>query len=114
MDKKRKNEDEEKIYNETISSFNSQIDVLQNWHKENNDNERNELLEVSVFLNMLKNLHSYFKNATYVQKRKISKILFSNIIIHNEKKLTIRVNSNFKPLFSGHLEMTGIELSGVG
>lgn len=92
--------DEKEIYQEELQAFDTQIGILQKEYMENNNGERNELLEVSIFLDMLRNLASYYKSATYVQKRNISKILFSNIIIHNEKKLTIKVNSNFEPLFS--------------
>ncbi len=102
------NEDEKKIYQEELDAFNSEIEILEREHKNNNDRERNELLEISVFLDMLRNLHSYFKNATYVQKREISKILFSNITINNKKRLTIEVKPNFESLFFLKSEGGGI------
>jgi len=93
------NKDERKIYEEELEKFEIEIDVLQRDHKANNDSERNEILELTIFLDMLRRSGNYYKRATYVQKRKISKILFSNIIINNKKRLTIEVKPNFESLF---------------
>ena len=52
---------------------------------------RNESMEVEAFMNVLCGADSYYKDASYVQKRKITKILFSNIVLDHTKRLHIAV-----------------------
>ena len=102
-------QEEQKIYKEELEKFDIEIDVLEKEQRENTISERNELLELTVFLDMMRKASRYYKKVGYVQKREISKILFSNITISNKKRLTIKVNPNFESFFSDHLKVAGVE-----
>jgi len=102
----QKNKDEEEVYQEEIQRYNIKIQVLQDKRNDITISERNKMLEFELFVKVLHNAGKYYRKATYVQKRKIVEILFSNIVIHNKKRLTIAV----KP----HLESLFIWLSGDG
>ena len=106
---KNLNKEEQEIYKNELDKYENEIDYLEKQKSEINISERNEILELTVFLDMLRKADEYFKKASYVQKRKICKILFSNIIFYNKKRLTIKVNPAFESLFSWNLEMMGIE-----
>jgi SMC interacting uncharacterized protein involved in chromosome segregation len=92
-------DEQKKIYKEGLEKHNLEIEILEKDLKDNNVSERNEILEASTFLDVLRNASTYYKKANYVQKRKISKILFSNIVINNKKRLTIKVKPNIECLF---------------
>jgi hypothetical protein len=55
------------------------------------ENERNEILEIEMFIILLNKAKSFYLKANYVQKRKIIKILALNIKIDHEKRLRIQV-----------------------
>jgi hypothetical protein len=95
------NDDEEKrIYNETRDEYDRKIKVLNNELQDIDISERNEILELEAFKYVINNSKSYYKRANYVQKRKISKLLFSNIKIDHEKRLQIQVKPELKALFN--------------
>jgi hypothetical protein len=48
----------------------------------------------------LNNAKDFYKRASYVQKRKIAKILFLNIKIDHEKRLQIKVKPELETLFN--------------
>lgn len=52
---------------------------------------RNELLEFEAFFQILNNTDTYYSQASYVQKRMIVSILFSNILLTPEKTLQIAI-----------------------
>jgi len=101
--------EEQKIYQEELESFDFKLEQIQSDLIQVNDSERNEVLEASIFLDILRKAWTYYKKASYVQKRKITNILFSNIIVDKEKRLHIKVKPSIYPLFSHFLEMTGFE-----
>ena len=49
---------------------------------------------------MLNNAKKYYEKVTYVQKRKIIKILFLNIKINNKKELTVQIKPELQTLFN--------------
>lgn len=100
---------ERKIYNEEVERYDNQIELLEKERSEIDLSERNEIVELRIFLDMLNKSGEYFRKASYVQKRRISKILFSNIVIDNKKRLTIAVNPAFESLFAHVMKMPGIE-----
>jgi len=53
-----------------------------------------------VFIDILNNAQSYYKKASYVQKRKIAKLLFLNIQINSKKELQIQVKPEVETLFN--------------
>lgn len=102
-------EEERSIYDEHLASFQNRIDLLEQTKKDLDISERNEILELSMFVEMLNKAGGYYKKATYVQKRKVSSILFSNIVVDNKKRLTVAVNPMFEWLFSHVMKMPGVE-----
>ena len=64
------------------------------------DTERNEIIELEVFIDILNNAKNYYKKASYVQKRKIAKILFLNIKINTKKELVIQIKPELQTLFN--------------
>ena len=59
---------------------------------------------------MLNNAKKYYEKATYVQKRKIIKILFLNIKINNKKELTVQIKPKLQTLFNPKMvELMGFE-----
>lgn len=65
-----------------------------------NKYEGNELVELEVFIDILNNAKNYYKKASYVQKRKIAKVLFSNIKINTKKELVIQIKPELQTLFN--------------
>ena len=49
---------------------------------------------------MMNNASVYYHYASYVQKEKIASLLFSNIVVSNERAVIISVKDQFKPIFS--------------
>ena len=96
----KKDEDEARIYEETKSDFDRKIKSLRKQVEEMDDTERNEIVELEVFIDILNNAKNYYKKASYVQKRKIAKILFSNIKINTKKELVIQIKPELQTLFN--------------
>lgn len=95
------NDDEEKrIYEETKEDYDKKIKFLRKEVENLDDTERNEIVELEVFIDILNNAKNYYKKASYVQKRKITKILFSNIKINTKKELVIQIKPELQTLFN--------------
>ncbi len=95
-----KDEDETRIYEETKEDFDRKIKSLRKQVEEMDDTERNEIVELEVFIDILNNAKNYYKKASYVQKRKIAKILFLNIKINTKKELVIQIKPELQTLFN--------------
>jgi len=91
----KKDEEEVEIYESTKAEYDKKISILKKEIDSLDEWERNEILELEVFIDVLNQAKEYYKKANYVQKRKIAKILFLNIKINHEKRLHIQV----KPLY---------------
>lgn len=86
-------ENEKLNYDKKINALRKEIENLDEW-------ERNEMLELEVFIDVLNKASEYYKKANYVQKRKIAKILFLNIKIDHKKRLHIQVKPELETLLS--------------
>jgi len=47
-----RNQEEEKIYQQEMDKYDSELDILERDHRANNNSERNEVLELTVFLDI--------------------------------------------------------------
>lgn len=63
------------------------------------EDKRRKVVEFETFVNILGNAYKYYTKASYVQKRKIIKILFLNIKIDHKKRLQIAVKPELETLF---------------
>lgn len=97
---RNKDDDEMRIYEETKEDYDRKIKSLRKQVEEMDDTERNEIVELEVFIDVLNNAKNYYKKASYVQKRKIAKILFSNIKINTKKELAIQIKPELQTLFN--------------
>ena len=96
----KKDVDENKIYEDTKSDYDRKIKILRKQIEEMDDTERNEIVELEVFIDVLNNAKEYYKKASYVQKRKIAKILFLNIKINTKKELAVQIKPELQTLFN--------------
>ncbi len=96
----KKDKEEEEIYENTKADYDKKINFLVKEIEALNEWERNELVELEVFIDILNNAKKYYEKASYVQKWKIAKILFLNIKINHEKRLHIQVKPELETLFS--------------
>ena len=94
-----RDEDEQKIYENTKKELDKNIELLKDEIWDLDTWERNKILEFEIFLDILQKADQYYKKADYVQKRKISKILFSNILV-GPKKIIIKPVSWLEVLFT--------------
>jgi len=83
--------DEERIYENTKKQYDKEIKILRDQMIDLDTEERNTIKEFEIFIKILQRAPQYFKNATYVQKRKITDLTISNIIITAEKQVIIKV-----------------------
>jgi len=60
------------------------------------------MLELDIFIEVLNNAQEFYKKASYVRKRKICKILFSNIKFTHEKRLLVQPKLGLETLFTHH------------
>lgn len=86
-----KTKDEESVYRSQLTDYDKKIELIQKEMETITVSERNTILELDVFVNLIKNLGTDYKKASYVQKRKITSIMLSNIVVDNKKRLTIGV-----------------------
>ncbi len=87
----KKDKTEERIYIEEKKRLENLISGMEQELSDLTSDSRNEILEFESFFNILNNADMYYKNASYVQKRLICRILFSNILLTPEKTLQIAV-----------------------
>ena len=76
--------------------------MIESWKIEKSKLEKensNEIVEFEIFSNIFTNLHKFYIEADYVRKKKITELIFSNIIVTKEKELKLEVKPVFKNLF---------------
>lgn len=105
-----KDKDEQEIYENKKKQYDDEINFLRKQLEKEDENERNEILEMELFIDILNNAEQYYKRANYVQKGKIAKILFLNIKIDHQKRLLIQPKANLETLFTLNWWSTIIEL----
>ena len=96
----KKDAEENAIYESTKLDYDKKVQILTKEIENLNEAERNEIVELEVFIEILNNAESYYKRASYVQRRKIAQILFLNIKINHEKRLHIQVKPELETLFN--------------
>jgi len=96
----KKDQEETRIYEESKEDYERKIKSLRKQVIEMDDNERNEIVELEVFIDVLNNAKNYYKKASYVQKRKIAKILFLNIKVNTKKELAVQIKPELQTLFN--------------
>ena len=105
----KKDIEEEYIYEAKKTDFEAKIRILKGEIDDIDESDRNEVMEVEAFMNIICNADSYYKRASYVQKRKITKILFSNIVLDHKKRLHIVVKPWLEQLFPWMVDPPGLE-----
>ncbi|NUJ97482.1 recombinase family protein [Candidatus Gracilibacteria bacterium] len=91
---------EGEIYQKEVDSYNGKIQFLRKEIEALDEGERNQILELEIFINVLNNAKEYYKKGNYVQKGKIVSILFSNILLNNKKRLQLQVKPGLETLFN--------------
>lgn len=97
---KTRDENEETIYQEEKKKIEK---VLNDLNSEiNNVNQKNNdiLFKYEVITDLLRNASTIYKNASYVQKRKINEILFLNIKITPHKSVILELNEGLDFFFN--------------
>ena len=91
---------EQEVYNKYIAKLQSMIDVVDEQIQSLSQTERSSRLEAEAFFKILKNAPELYNKWSYVRKRKICNLLMSNIVIDNQKGLTVAVKPWLESLFS--------------
>ena len=86
----KKDKQEQARYDKKRKEYREEIKSLRKELNQADDKERNQVLELEMFIDMLNNSQEYYQRANYVQKGKIAKLLFLNIKINSKKKLLIQ------------------------
>lgn len=89
---KMNNTDElqKKVYRQDIQRFQGQIDYLQQELSKISQNHRNAIFELDAFVMGINNMSQMYDESSYVRQRKITTLLFSNIIIMNENQVVFK------------------------
>lgn len=100
---------EQEIYGNERKRLESVVKSLEADVKELKKDSRNKILEFIAFCDLFKDTSKKFKKATYVQKRKITQLLFLNITITDDSQVIIRPKPELEGLFSQMGRPTGLE-----
>lgn len=100
---KYRNEEEDEIYSNKLNQFNEDIEKVKNKISEIWDNEDNNIRNFEIFVNIIRDSSNYYKKATYVQKRKICRLLFLNIIVNSQNQVIINGKRWLEWLFSANI-----------
>ena len=92
--------DEEKVYQTTLAEFDRDIEAVNIEASKIVGEERNQIAEFEVMVDVIRKWGKYYKKANYVQKAVIIDIFFSNILVDKEKRLTLEVKPWLEELFS--------------
>jgi len=95
-----KDKEELEIYENKKKEYDEEISFLRTQLEKEDEDERNEILELELFIDILNNAEVYYKRANFVQRGKIAKILFLNIKIDHQKRLLIQPQANLETLFT--------------
>ena len=100
LDQKDRDIEQKKRYKEKLAEYDRQIDYIDEELQFIKQDRRNKLKEFESILNFFANADDYYQRATYVQKKKISSILFLNATVIKKNKVRITVNPWMESLFS--------------
>lgn len=87
-------------YNKKKKGIKDDIDYIDSQLQLLKEDWRNYIFELENFLKFMRNAVPIYKNANFVQKRKIHSILFSNVVINKKKQVLIVVKPHFRTMFS--------------
>ncbi len=90
----------QEVYDKHVAKLQSMIDAVDEQIQSLSQKERSSRLEAEAFFKILKNASELYKKWSYVRKRKICNLLMSNIVIDNQKGLTVKVKPWLESLFS--------------
>lgn len=102
--------DEKEIYTNELNKFDNRIRFLEQEITNINELERDQILELHILTEILQNAGTFYRNASYVQKRKITELLYSNIIVDNKKRLTFEANPWLEFIFWDFKSLSGDKL----
>lgn len=105
----KRNPREEEIYQKKIESFDTDIEFYEKELKNLKIDEEKIYFDNKTILGFIRNAGKYYKKASYVQKREIIKILFLNIVVNNNKGLTVKLKPEAEQLFSRLVGDRGFE-----
>ena len=83
---------EEEIYNETLKEFDDKKRLLERELNNITVSERKQTMEMDMITKVINKAAETYRKSTRVRKKKLCKILISNIYIDKKKRLTIKVN----------------------
>ncbi len=104
----KKNEEEQRIYDQEIKKYDEQIDYLQKEWNQLTLSERNTVYEFQALMETIQSASKRYKKFDFVQKRRLAEILFSNIVVDTKKRLTFEVNPILEWLFIRSSRRSGI------
>jgi len=81
----------QEIYEKDITDYSEKIDYLTLQLTNLETQKRYKIEEYEVFMKMLSNISDTFKNSSYVRKGRLIKILYSNITIDKQKRLSLEL-----------------------
>ncbi len=95
----KKDKKEQEIYNNKKIEYENKISQLEESIKELRFTERDSIIEFEMFLDMMIKAGEYYEKGSFVQKRKICEIFFSNMIFDKNWELHITPKPVFQALF---------------
>jgi CHAT domain-containing protein len=82
---------ESRIYEEEKNRYEAIIDNIETDIKNKKIKQRNFMVEMDAFIETLQSSDMMYRTKSYVRKRKLANLFFSNIIINKKKQVLIRV-----------------------
>ena len=96
---KLKTDEERRLYEEKVIDYDRQIKSVSIETNNIIEEERNQLVEFEAMAYIIRNAYKLYTKWNYVQKAKITEILFSNIFVDKQKRLTFAVKPWLEWLF---------------
>ena len=100
---------EEDLYNDTLKEFDEKKRLLERELNNITVSERKQTMEIDVIGKVINRAAETYRKASRVRKKKLCKILISNIYIDKRKRLTIRVNHWIKTISAKKFDSSGGE-----
>jgi hypothetical protein len=88
----RRSIEEDNVYQDELKRYDEKISFIEKEQSKVTINERNEIMEFQVFVEILQNSSARYRKLNYVQKRNLIGMFFSNIIVDNKKRLAVQAN----------------------
>lgn len=88
----RRSIEEDNVYQDELKRYDEKISFIEKEQSKVTVNERNEIMEFQVFVEILQNSSARYRKLNYVQKRNLIGMFFSNIIVDNKKRLAVQAN----------------------